>query len=135
MIKRKIVILGDKNGLFSQELHSTFLSLGRASHLIKIDEEGEGNLDYLLITTPSKIGEEHYRLYERMSDLAGAIIVAPNHLSGLRSLLFCKEVRIAILGLVGEEKLALKLDLPYLGEEEEVSKIGTYLDTRMEFYG
>ncbi|MFA7225968.1 MAG: hypothetical protein ACOXZ2_03960 [Sphaerochaetaceae bacterium] len=135
MIKRKIVILGDKNGLFSQELHSTFLSLGRTSNLIQIDEEGEGNLDYLLITTPPMIGEEHYRLYERMSDLAGAIIVAPNHLSGLRSLLFCKEVRIAVLGLVGEEALAVKLDLPYLGREEEVSKIGTYLDTRMEFYG
>ncbi|NLA91828.1 MAG: ATP-binding protein, partial [Spirochaetales bacterium] len=64
-----------------------------------------------------------------------AIIVAPNHLSALRSLLFCKEVRIAVLGLVGEEGLALKLDLPYLGKAEEVAKIGAYLDARMDFYG
>ncbi len=135
MIKRKIVILGDTKGTFSQELHTSFLALGRNSLHIKIEGEGEGPLDYLVIGTPSIIGEEHHRLYERMSDLAGAIIVAPNHLSALRSLLFCKEVRIAVLGLVGEEALALKLDLPYLGKAVEVAKIGAYLDARMDFYG
>ncbi len=135
MIKRKILVLDEIKGTFSQELHTSFLALGRKSLHIEIEGEGEGPLDYLVIGASSRIGEEHHRLYERMSDLAGVIIVASNHLSGLRSLLFCKEVRIAVLGLVGEEELAKKLDLPYLGKAEEVAVIGAYLDRRMDFYG
>ena len=120
---------------FSHELHTFFLALGRNSLHINIEGDGEGPLDYLVIGASSRIGEEHHRLYERMSDLAGVVIVASNHLSALRSLLFCKEVRVAVLGLVGEEEFAKKLDLHYLGLVVEVAAIGAYLDRRMDFYG
>ncbi|NLA93275.1 MAG: ATP-binding protein [Spirochaetales bacterium] len=135
MIKRKVLVLDEIKGTFSQELHTSFQSLGRKSLHIEIDKEGEGPLDYLVIGASLRIGEEHHRLYERMNDLTGVVIVASNHLGGLRGLLFCKEERIAVLGLVGEKELAVKLNLPYLGRVDEVAKIGAYLDARMDFYG
>lgn len=84
-----------------------------------------GALDYLFIDTPPGVKEEHLVICQNIPELTGAIIVttgqASSILDTIRSVVFCRKMGIAILGLIenmGTQKgayIARKTEIPFLG--------------------
>jgi Mrp family chromosome partitioning ATPase len=89
-----------------------------------------GELDYLIVDFPPGTGDEHISTAQTLKNISGAVIVStPQNVSildTLRSVDFCKQLKIPILGLIenmsGEvfgsgsvEKVCAERNIPFLG--------------------
>lgn len=147
----KILFLSDKEKLdkntFGLSLNKQLNKDGYISKLIeadKLENLEEQPLDFLIINSPERIGKIHHQLCQTISELSGVIIVTKSAKSAFldikRSLIFMREYRLALLGVVELDvveksyaiEVALKEDLPYMGpfdtKAKDATKIATFLE-------
>lgn len=147
----KILLLSDKEQLdkstFGRSLNEQLNEDGFTSKLIEADqlEKVENKvLDFLIINSPERIEKIHHQICQSVSELSGVIIVTKSAKSAFldikRSLIFMREYRLALLGVVEldvvgtsyAQKVALKEDLPYMGpfdtKVKDATKIATFLE-------
>lgn len=112
----KILLLNNRpkssDEQFYVDLVATFNEYGSKTKILDKSTIAElGNLDYLLIKSPPNIGKEHQVLVDSIFAIGGALIIASQVLDCKRAVDFCKQNKMAILGLIelnNSDELLLK---------------------------
>lgn len=136
-----LVLSGSKNvgkSAVALALNGSLANLGFKVALLKAESSLQlkenlatsnfGQLDYLIIDTPSSITEADYTASNLIKEISGALIVVSAKKGPLlqyqRALAFCRENRIAILGVIenfSTSETTKEYDAPFVCRIEENS--------------